>query len=70
MFNIDKIPSKDIMLSQIKEKYSEWLEMSENPQDMLINILTTLLHNAENTNIYLNSVLSETSNCCNKHKKY
>jgi hypothetical protein len=48
--------NKDMMLAGIVEKYSEWLEMSDEPEYLLIDILSSLLFKEKEYTSYLNKI--------------
>jgi hypothetical protein len=56
MRNMKEIFDKDMMLASIVEKYSEWLEMSDEPEYMLIDILANLLFKEKELTKYLNKI--------------
>jgi putative SOS response-associated peptidase YedK len=62
MLNMKEVHSRDMMLANIVDKYSEWLEMSEHPEHLLIEILSNMLFKAEEYNKYLNKVAFSRSN--------
>jgi vacuolar-type H+-ATPase subunit E/Vma4 len=52
----EELAKRDLLLCDVIEKYSEWLEMSTEPEYMLIEILTSLLQKSQEQNNYLKTI--------------
>lgn len=54
------IAKRDLFLCDIVEKYSEWIEMTDEPSYFLVEVLAALLMKSEEENQFLRNKL------CNK----
>lgn len=52
------------LLSDLEKKYSEWLEMSENPDALLKTILVNLLADSLDELEYYKKLRTESENVC------
>ena len=56
MKNKEILAKRDAYIHSIADKYGEWLEMSDRPEFMLIDILAALLIKSESEIEYLKSI--------------
>ena len=56
MNNLDLTEKKDLLICGMVEKYSEWLEMSENPDFLLLDFMAGHLIKLEEENKMLKKI--------------